>query len=86
MNITIRARLTLLYFVVLAASFTVFFWICDYGFQHSIDATVDEASQKNLEIVERLLRTYVPQGVPVAQQELTELSQLFFPRCQYCHL
>ena len=77
MNITIRARLTLLYFVVLAASFTVFFWICDYGFQHSIDATVDEASQKNLEIVERLLRTYVPQGLPVAQQELTELSQLW---------
>ena len=77
MNVTIRARLTLLYFVVLAASFTAFFWICDYGFQHSIDTTVDDASQKNLEIVERLLRTYVPQGLPVAQQELTELSQLW---------
>jgi heavy metal sensor kinase len=77
MNVTLRARLTLLYFVVLAASFTVFFWICDYGFQHSIDTTVDDASEKNLEIVERLLRTYVPQGLPVAQQELTELSELW---------
>jgi hypothetical protein len=32
MNITIRTRLTALYFVVLAASFSVFVWISDVGF------------------------------------------------------
>ena len=49
MNLTIRARLTLLYFIVLAASFVAFFWICDFGFRRSIEITVNDASRTNLE-------------------------------------
>jgi len=37
LNLTIRARLTLLYFTVLALSFVAFFWICDVGFRRSIE-------------------------------------------------
>lgn len=55
MNFPIRARLTALYFVVLALSFVAFFWVSDLGFRHSIDATVDNASRTNLETVRRLV-------------------------------
>lgn len=55
MNLPIRARLTILYFAVLALSFGAFFWVSDIGFQRSIDATVDNASRTNLETVQRLL-------------------------------
>lgn len=55
MNLPIRARLTTLYFVVLAFSFVAFFWVSDLGFQRSIDATVDNASRSNLETVRRLV-------------------------------
>ena len=77
MNLTIRARLTLLYCVVLAASFVAFFWICDFGFRRSIETTVNDASRRNLEIVQRVLQSSVPRGIPKAQKELTELSELW---------
>lgn len=77
MKLTIRARLTLLYFVVLAASFVAFFWICDFGFQHGIETTVNDASQSNLDIVQRVVRNSLPKGVPKVQKELTELSELW---------
>lgn len=77
MNLTIRARLTLLYCVVLAASFGAFFWICDFGFRRSIEATVNDASRSNLEIVQRVVREAMPQGLPKVQKELSELSQLW---------
>ncbi|HYA64808.1 MAG TPA: HAMP domain-containing protein, partial [Candidatus Sulfotelmatobacter sp.] len=77
MKLTIRARLTLLYFVVLAASFLAFFWICDFGFQHSIEAAVNDASRSNLDIVRRVVRNSLPQGMPKVKKELTELSELW---------
>lgn len=77
MNFTIRARLTLLYFVVLAASFVAFFWICDFGFRRSIETTVNDASRRNLEIVQRVLDNSVPEGFPKVQKELSELSELW---------
>jgi two-component system, OmpR family, heavy metal sensor histidine kinase CusS len=55
MNLPIRARLTVLYFVVLALSFAAFFWVSDLGFRRSIEATVDNASRTNLETVRRLI-------------------------------
>jgi heavy metal sensor kinase len=76
-NLTIRARLTLLYFVVLAASFAAFFWICDFGFRRSIDTTVSEASRLNLDVVQRVLANSAPNGLPKVQKELTELSGLW---------
>lgn len=77
MKLTIRARLTLLYFVVLAASFLAFFWICDFGFRHSIEATVNEASQSNLDIVHRVVGGSVSKGLPKVKKELSELSELW---------
>ena len=66
-QLTIRARLTVLYFVVLAASFFAFFWICDFGFQRSIETTVNDASCGNLNSVRKVIETSLPQGIPQAQ-------------------
>jgi len=76
-NLTIRARLTLLYFGVLAASFVAFFWICDFGFRRSIETTVNDASRSNLEIVQRVLTISESRGIPKVQKELNELSELW---------
>jgi heavy metal sensor kinase len=76
-KLTIRARLTLLYFVVLAASFVAFFWICDFGFRRSIETTVNDASRSNLEIVQRVLTLSTSRGIPKVQKELEELSELW---------
>ena len=77
MHLTIRARLTLLYFVVLAASFVAFFWICDFGFRRSIEITVNDASHSNLETVRRVIDDSLPRGVPKVQKELSELAGLW---------
>jgi len=76
-HLTIRARLTLLYFVVLAASFVAFFWICDFGFRRSIEITVNDASRSNLETVRRVIDDSLPRGVPKVQKELSELAGLW---------
>lgn len=77
MSLTIRARLTLLYFVVLAASFVAFFWICDFGFRRGIETTVNDASRSNLEIVQRVLSLSAAKGTPKIQKELSELAELW---------
>jgi heavy metal sensor kinase len=77
MSFTIRARLTTLYFLVLAASFSGFFWICDYGFQKSINTAVNDASQRNLDTVKRVLEQHISQGAPDIRQELTRVSDLW---------
>jgi heavy metal sensor kinase len=77
MSFTIRARLTALYFLVLAASFTGFFWICDYGFQRSIATAVNDASERNLDTLRRVLARHASQGTPGLQQDLTRVSDLW---------
>lgn len=77
LNLTIRARLTLLYFAVLALSFLAFFWICDIGFRRSIETTVNASSQANLETVQRLLTTAEPHGPEAIAAELRDLSNLW---------
>jgi heavy metal sensor kinase len=77
MSFTIRARLTGLYFVVLAASFTGFFSICDYGFQRSITTAVNDASQRNLDTVRRVLERHISQGTPDLGRELSHISDLW---------
>jgi heavy metal sensor kinase len=74
---TIRVRLSLLYFMVLAASFVAFFWICDFGFRNGIETTVNDASRSNLEIVRRVLTLSASKGFPKIQKELAELSLLW---------
>jgi heavy metal sensor kinase len=77
MSFTIRARLTGLYFLVLAASFTGFFWICDYGFQRSITTAVNDASQRNLDTVRRVLERHISQETPDLGRELSRISDLW---------
>ncbi len=77
MQLTIRARLTFLYFVVLAISFFAFFCICDFGFQRSIETTVNDASRSNLVSVQRVIQNSLALGLPNVQQELTQLSSLW---------
>src|SRR5208337_4716751 len=76
-HLTIRARLTLLYFVVLAASFVAFFWICDFGFRRSIEISLNDASRSNLETVRRVIEGSNPRGLPKVQKELSELASLW---------
>ena len=76
-NLPIRWRLTLLYCLVLGLSFVAFFYICDIGFQRSIDTTVNEASRGNLEIIRRLLQSSSPRGPQHLQKELKDLSELW---------
>jgi heavy metal sensor kinase len=76
-NLTIRARLTLLYFIVLAASFAAFFWICDFGFRRSIEITVNDASRTNLERVRAIIEKALPGGIPSVGHELTALADLW---------
>ena len=77
MSFTIRARLTALYFLVLAVSFTGFFCICDIGFQRSIATAVNDASQRNLATVEQVLKRHVSEGIPGLRQELLRVSDLW---------
>jgi heavy metal sensor kinase len=77
MNLTIRARLTALYFTVLALTFLAFFWVSDIGFRRSIEATVDNASRTNLETVRRLLENTSSRGEPKVRKELSELAGLW---------
>jgi heavy metal sensor kinase len=74
MKITIRARLTALYFVVLAASFSVFVWVSDVGFRRSVEVTVNDSSSVNLQSLQRLLANTAPKGPEKVQKELTELA------------
>jgi hypothetical protein len=77
LNLTIRARLTLLYFTVLALSFVAFFWICDVGFRRSIETTVDAASCTNMETVERLIASTAQKGKDAIATELGDLAKLW---------
>jgi heavy metal sensor kinase len=74
MNITIRTRLTALYFVVLAASLSVFVWISDVGFRRSIEVTVNDASGMNLQSLQRLIERSAARGDAKVQKELVELA------------
>jgi heavy metal sensor kinase len=67
----------LLYFAVLAVTFIAFFWICDIGFQKSINTTVDAASRANLETVERLLTNTAPKGRESVVAVLRDLDKLW---------
>jgi heavy metal sensor kinase len=77
MHLPIRARLSVLYFAVLALTFVIFFWVSDIGFRRSIEATVDNASRTNLETVRRLLFSNSSRDESKVQKELSELADLW---------
>lgn len=62
---------------MLAVTFIAFFWICDIGFQKSINTTVDAASRANLETVERLLANTAPKGRNAVAEQLRDLDKLW---------
>ena len=77
LHLPIRARLTLLYIIVLTLTFIAFFWVSDLGFRRSIEITVNESSRANLETVQRLLENTASQGDQVVSQELKDLANLW---------
>ena len=77
MTFTIRARLTLLYFFVLTASFVAFCWICDFGFKRSIETTVNESSRGNLESIHRAIAASPSPGPQKMETQLAELAGLW---------
>lgn len=72
MNVTIRTRLTALYFIMPAASVSVFVWISDVGFRRSIEVTVNDASRINLQSLQRLIEQSGSKGDANIQKELVE--------------
>jgi heavy metal sensor kinase len=77
MQLTIRTRLTVWYFAVLAASFLALFWIFDLGFRRSIETTVNEASRNNLEAVRRVIDKSEHAGLPEVSKQLSQLSEVW---------
>ena len=74
MNLTIRTKLTALHFAVLAASLSIFVWIGDVGFRRSIEVTVNDASSRNLQSLQRLLERSAPRGDVRVQKDLADLA------------
>jgi heavy metal sensor kinase len=74
MNVTIRTRLTALYFIMLAASFSIFVWMSDVVFRRSIEVTVNDASSINLQSLQRLIERSASKGDSKVQKELVELA------------
>jgi len=77
MKLPLRAKITLWYFAVLIATFALFGWLTDYGFQHSIETTLNDASTANLESVQNVLARALPKGREDAKRELDELKGLW---------
>ncbi len=77
MNLPLRARITALYFAVLAVTFVSLATIADYGFRHSIERTVTEASRANLESLRSVMNRAAPKGSDEIKNELNELSGLW---------
>jgi heavy metal sensor kinase len=73
----LRTRMTALYLVVLALSFSSFAWISDYGFRRSIETTVDDASRANLESVQRVVVRAALKPPGAVREELNHLAGLW---------
>lgn len=77
MNLPLRARITALYFAVLVVAFVSLATIADYGFRHSIETTVNDASRANLESLRNVMNRTAPKGSDETKSELNELSGLW---------
>jgi heavy metal sensor kinase len=77
LTLSLRFRMTALYFAVLVVCFAAFAWISDYGYRHSIETTVDDGSQANLLSVERVVVRAAPSGPSAVKRELDGLAGLW---------
>jgi len=73
----LRAKITAWYSAVLIVSFALLAWISDYGFQHSIQKTVNDASRANLVSIENVVAQTAPKGVYELKDELNELGGMW---------
>lgn len=71
-TLSIRAKLTAWYFVVLVVTFAVFSAIAFYAMRRSIDTTVDEQLQDQVAGVKELVQRILPQGSAGLADELRE--------------
>lgn len=77
MILSLRTRITALYFAVLVISFLSLAYISDLAFRHSIETTVNDAAKSNLESIERVVLLESPRGLSEVEDELNELSGLW---------
>jgi heavy metal sensor kinase len=77
MTFPLRARITALYFAVLAITFFLLATIVDYGFRHSIEKTVNDSSDANLENLHSVMSHVNSETAVEIKNELSELSGLW---------
>ena len=77
MKLPLRARITAWYFAVLVVAFVSFAWIGDFGFQRSIETTVNDASRASLESIQSVLVRTAPKGSQEVKEELNKLAGLW---------
>jgi heavy metal sensor kinase len=77
MGFPLRARITALYFAVLVITFLFLATIADYGFRHSIETTVSDASRANLESLCSVIKRADSKTPSEIKNELTELAGLW---------
>ena len=77
MNLPLRTKLTAWYTAVLALALVSFAWIADYGFQHSIEATVNDASRADLTSIRQVLVRTMSKGAAEVADELSEVAGLW---------
>jgi hypothetical protein len=58
----------------LIASFALFGWVVDLGFQHSVARTMDDALQGNLTTAQRVISESSPKSIEKVSHELGELA------------
>jgi heavy metal sensor kinase len=77
MKLSLRTKLTAWYTTVLVLAFAGFGAIADYGFQHSIETTVNDASQADVASIREVLVRTVPKGPAEVADELNEVAGLW---------
>jgi len=77
MKLPLRARITTWYFAVLVVAFASFAGISDFGFQRSIETTVNDASRASLESIQSVLVRAAPKGAQEVKEELNKLAGLW---------
>ena len=74
-TLSIGARLTAWYSLILALSLGLFGAVAYFAMQHSIRATVDSELHHRLEAVRDIIKDDTPQGLPAVQDEFSELLE-----------
>jgi len=77
MKLPLRTKLTAWYTAVLVVAFAGFAWIADYGFQHSIETTVNDSSRADVASIREVLLRTVPKGPAEVADELNEVAGLW---------